>query len=220
MQEMLKEWQGALTLYQGAAHYCGLAGDNTPHRHYACQLVFATGCNATVELESGTWQGTFLFIPSGEKHRLLPSPDPLDLIYIEPTLLGTEPVKDQSLESWLAFAQQAAMSHEDVRMTRAEAAIEAALGGKVTLGDIAKAAGLSKSGFSALFRAKTGMPLRRYVLWRRLYLAVKAIIAGADATTAAHSAGFADSAHFSRTMRETFGVSPTDSVLQIRMSVH
>lgn len=89
----------------------------------------------------------------------------------------------------------------------------------MTQGVIARAAGMSKSSFTKLFRASVGMPLRRYVLWRRLNIAIAAIGEGSDATTAAHQAGFADSAHFSRTMKQMFGVSPTDGVLRIKMTI-
>ena len=40
--------------------------------------------------------------------------------------------------------------------------------------------------------------------------AMLAIGAGENATHAAHAAGFSDAAHFSRTMRNMFGVTPRD----------
>jgi AraC-like DNA-binding protein len=46
-------------------------------------------------------------------------------------------------------------------------------------------------------------------LWRRLLAAVEAL-ARMDATRAAHAAGFADLAHFSRTCRRMLGYSPTE----------
>ena len=55
-----------------------------------------------------------------------------------------------------------------------------------------------------------GLPLRRYLLWLRLQDAVQAIAAGAPLTDAAHAAGFADSAHLSRTFRRMFGITPSD----------
>src|SRR3712207_8098417 len=51
-----------------------------------------------------------------------------------------------------------------------------------------------------LFVAEIGLPYRGYVLWLRLGRAVDVFAAGGSLTDAAHAAGFADSAHLSRTL--------------------
>lgn len=76
----------------------------------------------------------------------------------------------------------------------------------VGLAEAAAVACLSDSRFSHLFAAEVGLPFRSYLLWRRLMLAVERISAGSSLTAAAHHAGFADSAHFSRTFHRMFGV--------------
>lgn len=60
------------------------------------------------------------------------------------------------------------------------------------------------------FTIEVGIPFQRYVLWRRLRRALLAVNDGTDLTTAAATAGFTDSAHFSRTFRQTFGLAPSD----------
>jgi len=65
---------------------------------------------------------------------------------------------------------------------------------------------LSKSRASHLFVEQTGLPLKSYVLWRRLGRAVELYSEGASLTEAAHAASFSDSAHFSRTFRRMFGL--------------
>jgi AraC-like DNA-binding protein len=77
---------------------------------------------------------------------------------------------------------------------------------RVGLPDAAATACLSESRFSHLFAAEVGLPFRTYLLWRRLMLAVERIASGSSLTAAAHEAGFADSAHFSRTFHRMFGV--------------
>jgi len=77
---------------------------------------------------------------------------------------------------------------------------------RVGLPDAATTACLSESRFSHLFAAEVGLPFRTYLLWRRLMRAVERIAAGTSLTVAAHEAGFADSAHFSRTFHRMFGV--------------
>lgn len=68
--------------------------------------------------------------------------------------------------------------------------------------------GVSRAHLQALFVRDVGVPIRTYRLWRRLLVALSAY-ARLDATGAAHVAGFADLAHFSRTCRRMLGHSPT-----------
>ena len=91
-------------------------------------------------------------------------------------------------------------------MQRALEQIDALLSGKVSAAAVAEAAHLSLSQLERLFSAQLGLPVRRLVLWRRLRLAIRFILLGSTLTDAAHGAGFADAAHFSRTMRSLFGV--------------
>lgn len=76
----------------------------------------------------------------------------------------------------------------------------------VSLGDIAALIGLSPGRARHLFVQQTGMPFRTYLLWLRLVRAVELFAGGAPLTEAAHAAGFADSAHLSRTFRRMFGI--------------
>ena len=53
---------------------------------------------------------------------------------------------------------------------------------------------------------ETGLPFRRWILWRRLMRSVERMATGETLTSAALQAGFSDSAHFSRTFLRMFGV--------------
>ncbi|WP_437278629.1 helix-turn-helix domain-containing protein [Sorangium sp. So ce375] len=70
-------------------------------------------------------------------------------------------------------------------------------------------AGISEAHLQALFVRDVGLPIRTFQLWRRL-LAALGSFARLDATGAAHAAGFADLAHFSRTCRRMLGYSPSE----------
>lgn len=74
---------------------------------------------------------------------------------------------------------------------------------------LAAEVGLSPSRLLALFKAKVGIPIRRYRLWRRLYQSTLRLSAGCSLTEAAMEAGFADSPHFSRTYRDMIGMQPS-----------
>ncbi len=79
-----------------------------------------------------------------------------------------------------------------------------------SLSELGKCAGLSASRFLHLFKAETGVPLRRYRLWSRMGTAVVACRDGGSLTEAAHAAGFASSAHFSTAFRDMFGMMPSE----------
>lgn len=68
---------------------------------------------------------------------------------------------------------------------------------------------LSPSRLRHLFVEQTGLPFKTYILWLKLVRALQVYSQGRNLTEAAHSAGFADSAHFSRIFRRTFGLPAT-----------
>ncbi len=84
--------------------------------------------------------------------------------------------------------------------------VQANLEGRLTLDAAAASVNLSQSRARHLFAADTGLPFKTFVLWQRLGRAVELYAEGHSLTEAAHEAGFADSAHLSRTFRKTFGI--------------
>ena len=88
--------------------------------------------------------------------------------------------------------------------TRVAAAIEALRDPSEEL----PALSISRPHLTELFVRDVGTSIRSYRLWRRLMRALFAFAQG-DATSAAHAAGFADLAHFSRTCRRMLGYTPT-----------
>ena len=97
----------------------------------------------------------------------------------------------------------------DGRVASAVELLRAAPGRRMPIAELAPAVGLSPSRLAHLFRAHTGLPVRRYLLWLRLGDALQQLTHGVSLTTAAHAAGFADSAHFSRTFRAMLGITPS-----------
>ncbi len=85
---------------------------------------------------------------------------------------------------------------------------------ELSLAQVAAAVNLSPSRLRHLFVEEVGISYRGYVLWRRILVAVDAMMRDRSWTDAAHEAGFADSAHLSRTFRRTFGISPRMLVLE------
>ncbi|MFI4930312.1 MAG: helix-turn-helix transcriptional regulator [Burkholderiales bacterium] len=96
----------------------------------------------------------------------------------------------------------------DPRVIRAITWMRARLDSPLSLNDAAEVAHLSPSRFRHLFVAQTGVSFRAYLLWARVETAVGAAMSGQPWTAAAQEAGFADSAHLSRTCRRMFGFTP------------
>jgi len=222
-------WQGRLTVGDHWARWVGRAGDATSHRHFAAQAIQAPG-GARLHLGPGeVVEGELILIDPLVAHRL-EAIEGLTLHFLEPAA-ATDPVLADALGIFRAGRDIVVASHPTTpfwdRWRRGEALvrprgdvlsaslgrIDARLGdGALRLRTIAEESELSPSRFRHLFAEEVGLPFRRYVLWRRLRLAVTEMGAGADATTAAHAAGFADLAHFSRTLKAMFGVTATQAL--------
>ena len=84
------------------------------------------------------------------------------------------------------------------------------------LASLSREAGLSPRQMRHAFARDVGLPLRAYLRWKRLRRAIDAVAAGENLSTAAVSAGFADSAHLSRVFREQFGLTPTQGLTSVR----
>jgi AraC family transcriptional regulator len=97
----------------------------------------------------------------------------------------------------------------DPRIRRIIAQASARLDGPLTLAQAAEGVFLSESRLRHLFVEQTGLAFRTYFVWLRLFRAVSLYAEGSSLTEAAHEAGFADSAHFSRIFKRTFGLPAT-----------
>jgi AraC-like DNA-binding protein len=109
-----------------------------------------------------------------------------------------------------ALTEQAEPSApSDERTLRAVRYVNEHLSAPITLEQMARVAHLSPSRFRHLFAEQTGMGLRQYVLWRRLASVWELRMQGVSLSDAAHTAGFADSAHLPRTSRRMMGIPPS-----------
>lgn len=94
----------------------------------------------------------------------------------------------------------------DARVQRIIDYAAAHLDQPLTLMSASQGVYLSPSRLRHLFVEQTGVAFKTYLLWLRLVRAVQIYSErGVSLTEAAHAAGFADSAHFSRVFKRTFG---------------
>ncbi|MFZ6045196.1 helix-turn-helix domain-containing protein [Pseudomonas sp. CR3202] len=206
------EWRGALWLARDFCLLDGHAGSAGPHAHYAHQVLLARERPVCLLLEGESQCADLHFVESLREHALVEPGQPVLAVYAEPlrlslatlraTIEGAMPELDDLAERLLA----APRIKLDPRVERALTALDAMLAEKISAQVLAREACLSLSQLERLFGDQVGLSVRRLVLWRRLRLALRLALEGQSLTRAAFDAGFADAAHFSRTMRATFGI--------------
>lgn len=210
---MIPEWSGRLWLGRDYGLIQGELGRTAPHAHYAHQMMLCLGGPLTVSLDGRVLTAHRLFIPSRQTHAILDTDGEVLMLYAEPLVFDPAALQPlladdaPSLENLdRKMRQLPRRTLEDARVERALSALDQHLSGRVSAQALAQAAHLSLSQLERLFTRQLGMPIRRLVLWRRLRIALQLTLAGHTLTDAAHGAGFADSAHFARTMKHLFGV--------------
>ncbi|WP_350446978.1 AraC family transcriptional regulator [Pseudomonas solani] len=205
-------WQGALWLARDFCLIDGASGDARPHAHYAHQVLLARQAPLQLLVEGEPVSGQAVLVESMREHALSLPGQALVAIYAEPlafapqallALLADAGTDLHALAERLLAAPRPAL---DARLQRALDEVDELLADKVSAQALASRACLSLSQLERLFGEQIGISVRRLVLWRRLRLALRLALEGQPLTQAAHGAGFADAAHFSRTMRTTFGI--------------
>lgn len=217
---MKPEWSGRLWLGPDHGLILGKVGCTAPHAHYAHQLMFCPGTPITVSLEGGITTAHRLFIPSRHRHAILEAEGEVWVLYAEPMAFDLQALQQLLADGDVSPTALHALPRcrlEDPRIERALATLDEQLSGKVSAHAVAAAAHVSLSQLERLFNDQLGVPVRRLVLWRRLRIALRLALAGSTLTEAAHGAGFADSAHFSRTMKQLFGVTAGASLRQLQV---
>jgi AraC-like DNA-binding protein len=91
---------------------------------------------------------------------------------------------------------------------RARDRIDADPAAQVTLGELAKEAGLSRYQLIRAFARDLGLTPHAYILQRRIALAQRLIRTGSDLAEVATAAGFCDQSHLTRWFVRQFGVTP------------
>jgi len=222
-------WTGDLLIGSAFALFRGVVADDTElHKHYAAQLVYGEEDQVKIARTSGAVEvGRDLFVPSNESHRLFAASTPIRILFFEPVALtqvsglrGLETLLKSPIWHNIAWSEHLAFpAGTDPRIRTALDYLAQHIDHPIGATELAATVGLSRSRFMALFSSELGIPVRRYILWLRLKRAATHIAAGTTITQAAHAAGFSDLAHFSRTMRASFGVTASESLQQLNITV-
>ena len=181
------------------------------HRHHQFEVEGATMAQLFIEPE--TVEGRLLLERYVDDISPLPEVQRLAMAQLLGDALRTDAKTDEMIAAaraatLLLAGAAAPLAKGDGRVDKAIAYIRAHIHAAITLDQAATAAALSPGRFRHLFVAQTGTSFRAYVLWMRLNVAIQFAMAGQSWTEAAHAAGFADSAHLTRTFRRMFGMNP------------
>lgn len=227
-------WKGRVKLGSFWALHRGAIGDNSPHSHHALQISAAPG-ELNVSFDGSAIGVKGVFIASMRRHALAPAGDAANLYVDGASPIGRlladafasrsdrlaeteaaalcrldpDTTDDAVVLSFLRKLSAPLAGSEpalDSRLTRALALLEDELEQALPLRRLSTDVRLSEGRLSRLFLREIGMPYRPYRRWRRVQQALLLVQGGASLTEAAIGAGFSDSAHFSRTIRQVFGV--------------
>lgn len=229
-------WGGAALLRPGVLAFTGSIGATDVHAHHAVQIITATTTLAVLDEHGARHVGMKVVVPADAPHRIEVGAQEGTVVFLEPESAPGRSAHSRAVRSgWtvtpvlsptrrraLATVVDELIAHlapvtADYATAARHPAVDDALrllpdlvaAGPVTGTELAAQLGLSASRLTHLFTEQVGIPLRRYVLWSRLRAAITRVQAGDDLTGAAHGAGFADSAHLTRTTREMFGLAPS-----------
>lgn len=218
-------WQGALWMARDFCLLDGVAGSARNHAHYAHQALLAKAAPLRLTLEGEPCGGRFLLVESMRAHAIEDPCQDMVAVYAEPLAFSPATLRQllkdapADLEALTALLLAAPRQRLDPRIANALATVDALLEEKVSAVALAQRACLSLSQLERLFSDQVGHSVRRLVLWRRLRLALSLALEGEALTRAALDAGFADAAHFSRTMRATFGIRADRNLAQLKLQL-
>ncbi|MGL5808971.1 MAG: helix-turn-helix transcriptional regulator [Nocardioides sp.] len=232
------QWSGWVAIDPGRLIYAGKVGTAEDHAHHAVQLLVSRHEPFVLRDAGGRQQAaTFAVVPANTAHAIVRGSAEAILVLLDPfsragaTLgAGSGPDADTWIraeamppEKWrtpaaavreLTSITSAATPEDQGRVSRSTHVLNAAAlirsrpYDRLTLVDVASAVHVSPGRLGHVFAKEMGLPFRRYVLWERLRCAISLAREAHSLTDAAHGAGFADAAHFSRTFRRMFGAAP------------
>lgn len=174
------------------------------------------------------WQSAACALIRSETLHHLKSCGPMAFLYLDPLTDRRQPLTQAQLESGRIHLQGTAQRigiqdafagfglqpkvPSDARIARVVQEVERRPDAFGRIQEAAELACLSPSRFRARFDAEVGLPFRRYRLWRRMALVMRAIAEGKSLTAAALEAGFSSSAHLSSSFKRMFGLSASEVI--------
>ena len=205
-------------------------GHLAPHCNPAPCVI--AGRRGSVSVVSGGERvtGDVLFIRPGVEHKVICANGGINVIYLDGLTWLDGFACAQRLQGRLAgvavgalFQQADAQAELRDRLMSRTIPIPQQLGAvvetiitepmlRLSQIELAQRLKMERTGALRLFKAATGVTFRRFKQWSALQHAARRIAAGELVRTAAMDAGFADTAHLTRTFRASFGLTPSEAI--------
>ncbi|MFK7732153.1 MAG: helix-turn-helix domain-containing protein [Pseudomonadales bacterium] len=223
------DWNGNLIFENLLLAYQGPAADNTMHAHASLQITISRQDSIQLVDHQGQIHcGSVLYVRPGTQHQLQPS-EHIVLLLIEPQSDLARALSDgfgdddigqltgpysqifgatQSLSDLVTrIGSLANFDTLDSRLSNALNFLASApLGNAVK--NAASHCGLSEPRLRAIALKQLGVPLSKFLLWKAVGRAGRALLAGNSLADSAVIGGFSDQAHYTRTMRKLMGITP------------
>lgn len=225
-----------LYLWDKKAIYLGHGLDSTEHAHNIYQLIIALDGETKVKTD-GLWNKGKVFLIKPNQPHATALFGKVAMLFIEPDLIGDtnidsfsdlslglkeklnhclyHPLENSDAATLYDHALRELKLRElqniyrDDRIQKCLEYIDMHLTSDLKMSDVCLAGGLSESTFSHLFSKQIGISFRRYVMWKRIRFAISIFTSRkVSLTNAAIEVGFNDQAHFNRSFKEIFGVTP------------
>jgi AraC-like DNA-binding protein len=216
-------WQGDIWLAGDHCLLLATLGKTDSHAHYAHQVLIGLGADVEVCLGEQRYSGQQVVIPSQQPHAILSHGIPCLTLFAEPLAFDVADLAKvceqagNSPEQLAECLRQWPRRPLDPRLSKALKRIRALDERALPAYELASTAALSISQLERLFSGTLELSVRRLVLWQRLRVALQLALGGASLTEAALLAGFADSAHFTRSVRRQFGMPPGTALRRLRL---
>jgi AraC-like DNA-binding protein len=174
--------------------------------------------------------GDVLFIRPGVEHEVICAEGGINAIYLDGLMGAGNFACAQRLQERLAdiavdalFQKAGAQTELRYRLTAEATPVPQRLGVvietiiaepmlRLSQLELAQRLKMERTSALRLFKAATGLTFRRFKQWSALQHAARRIAAGELVRTAAMDAGFADTAHLTRTFRDSFGLTPSAAI--------
>ncbi|MFV3289019.1 helix-turn-helix domain-containing protein [Pseudomonas sp. NY11955] len=216
-------WQGDIWLADDHCLLRSTLGRTDSHVHYAHQVLVGLGADVEVRLGEQIRSGPQVLIASRQPHAILSHGVPCLTLFAEPLAFDLADLAlackqaGNSAEQLAEHLRHWPRRQLDPRLVKALERIRALDEQTLPAQELASTAALSLSQLERLFSGSLKLSVRRLVLWQRLRMALQRALGGASLTDAALAAGFADSAHFTRSVRQQFGLSPGTALQRLRL---
>ena len=136
-------------------------------------------------------------------------PGELEQCLIEPNAGLLEQLIDRLLKQLISDEKKHVY---DERIKNVIKLLETDSSEKITISYLAQKVFLSESRLRFLFKKFAGVPLRRYIIWNKIMIAIGKIMNGSAVQDAAIDCGFTDSSQFHKLFMQMFGVSPSQFI--------